>query len=65
MIGVVAYAQAFPNIRGAQEHLREAMSLLERAPNRFGGHKARAMQLMQGAHEELDEAMAYAAERRY
>ncbi len=59
-----AYAQNFPNIRGAQDSLRDAMAQLERAPPRFGGHKAQAMRLMRAAYDELDQAMEFASERR-
>lgn len=59
-----AYAQGFPNIRGAQDSLRDAMAQLERAPPRFGGHKAQAMRLMRAAYDELDQAMEFASERR-
>ena len=34
---VNAYAQGFPNIRGAQDSLQDAMAYLERAPAGFGG----------------------------
>ena len=59
-----AQAQNFPNIRGAQDSLQDAMAQLDRAPPRFGGHKARAMRLIREAHNELDRAMAFASERR-
>lgn len=59
-----AYAQGFPNIRGAQGSLQQAMAYLERAPSGFGGHKAQAMRLIRAAHDELDEAMEFASERR-
>lgn len=59
-----AYAQSFPNIRGAQDSLRDAMAQLERAPSRFGGHKDQAMRLIRAAHDELDRAMEFASERR-
>lgn len=58
-----AVAQNFPNIRGAQDSLQDAMAQLERAPPRFGGHKAQAMRQMRAAYAELDRAMAYASQR--
>jgi len=58
-----AYAQGFPNIRGAQDSLRDAMAQLERAPPRFGSHKAQAMRLSRAAYDELDQAMEFASQR--
>lgn len=58
-----AYAQGFPNIRGAQNSLRSAMAQLERAPPRFGGHREQAMQLIRAAYDELDQAMEFASQR--
>lgn len=59
----VAVAQDFPNIRGAQDSLQDAMAQLERAPPRFGGHKAQAMRQMRAAYAELDRAIAFASQR--
>ena len=61
---VNAYAQGFPNIRGAQDSLQDAMASLERAPAGFGGHKAQAMRLIRAAHDELDLAMEFKSQRR-
>jgi hypothetical protein len=49
-----AYAQArFPNIDAAQASLASALQSLDRAPDRFGGHKAAAMSLVRQAQQEL------------
>lgn len=59
-----AHAQTMPNVRGAQDSLQDAMAQLERAPPRFGGHKAGAMRLMRIAQDELNQAMTFASKRR-
>jgi hypothetical protein len=49
-----AYAQSrFPNIDAAQGALASALQSLERAPDRFGGHKAAAQNLTRSAQQEL------------
>ena len=58
-----AFAQNFPNMRRAQDALQEAMDYLERAPPRFGGHRAQAMRHIRAAYEEIDRAMEFATER--
>ena len=58
-----AHAQNFPNIRGAQDSLQDAMAQLERAPPRFGGHKAQAMRHIRAAYDELDRAIDFASDR--
>lgn len=60
---VGAYAQNFPNLRGAQASLQDAVEHLERAPNRFGGHKAQAIWFIIAANDEINQAMEFAVER--
>lgn len=56
--GAGAYAQQrFPNIDSAQASLAAALQSLDRAPERFGGHKARAMELIRQAQQELNQAV--------
>lgn len=45
-----------PNIDSAQRNLREALSDLNRAPEAFGGHKQRAITLINSALAELRSA---------
>ncbi|MDB5379450.1 MAG: hypothetical protein JWR00_3896 [Rubritepida sp.] len=47
---------AFPNLTEAEGHLSAALEALRRAPDRFGGHKAEAMRLIQAALAEIQQA---------
>ncbi len=47
---------AFPNLTDAEGHLGAALEALRRAPDRFGGHKAEAMRLVQAALAEIEQA---------
>lgn len=51
-----ASAQSFPNLTDAEGHLGAALEALRRAPDRFGGHKAEAMRLIQAALAEIEQA---------
>lgn len=52
-IGHAVAQQRHPNINAAQRDLRQALGHLERAPDIFGGHKQRAIELIRGALAEL------------
>ncbi|MCK8785804.1 hypothetical protein M0638_15600 [Roseomonas sp. NAR14] len=54
--GCVVAQTPFPNIVDAQNHLQAALASLERAPDRFGGHKGEAQRLIRAALGELEEA---------
>ena len=45
-----------PNIDEAQRDLRQARRALERAPDIYGGHKRRAIDLIRAAEAELRQA---------
>lgn len=47
-----------PNIDAARRELNQALVHLRNAPDIFGGHKARAVELIQGALAELRAADA-------
>lgn len=47
---------AFPNLTDAEAHLSRALDALNRAPDRFGGHKAEAIRLIRGALAEIEQA---------
>lgn len=49
-----------PHIRAAMGDLRRAGNQLEHADRDFGGHRAKALQLVKQAEDELREAMAWA-----
>lgn len=57
--GACVAQDPFPNIHGAQDALASAAAYLEHAPPEFGGHKARAMQHIRAAQEELLAALNY------
>ncbi len=57
--GACVAQDPFPNIRSAQDALASATMYLEHAPPEFGGHKARAMQYIRAAQDELMAALAY------
>ena len=48
-----------PNIDAAQRDLRQAMRSLERAPDIYGGHKQRAIDLIRAALAELRQAEGF------
>ena len=49
-----------PHIRAALGDLRKAANQLEHADHDFGGHRAKALELVKQAEGELHEAMAWA-----
>ena len=49
-----------PQIQGAMHALRNAERHLERAEHHFGGHRAKALELVKQAENELEAALAYA-----
>src|SRR5262245_3701699 len=54
-------AQAkFPHMHAAERALQHAEVSLDKAAHHFGGHRAKALQLVKQAEGELKEAMAYA-----
>ena len=53
-----AQQEPFPNINDAEGALQSAQQSLQRAPDRFGGHKAEAARLIRGAIMELEQAKA-------
>lgn len=56
-IATEAAAQpAFPNLTSAEGHLNAALQDLQRAPDRFGGHKGEAIRLVQAALAEVAQA---------
>ena len=54
-------AERHPHIRNAMRGLGNAERQLERAAHIYGGHRARALELVRGARVELDQGLAYAA----
>jgi hypothetical protein len=61
--GAVGFAQSakeYPHIEAAQEALKKAASELEAGAHNFGGHRAKALQLVKQAQKELREAIAWA-----
>ena len=56
MAGAIAQSR-FPNIDAAQVSLASALDSLNRAPDRFGGHRATAMNHIRSAQAELNEAI--------
>ena len=49
-----------PHIVGAERALKHAERQLEEAAHHYGGHRARALELVKQAEGELREAVAYA-----
>ena len=49
-----------PHIMGAERALRHAERQLEEAAHHYGGHRAKALELVKQAEGELREAVAYA-----
>ena len=58
---VVFTAERHPHIRNAMRALGNAERQLERAAHIYGGHRARALELVRAARVELDQGLAYAA----
>lgn len=52
-------AERHPHIRGAQRALNRAAQQLEQAAHDYGGHRAKALQLVRSAQQELVEALAW------
>ena len=52
--GCAVAQEPWPNLDEAEDHLRLALDALNRAPNRFGGHKAEAERLIRGALDEIE-----------
>ena len=51
-------AERHPQIHAAMRALRQAEQHLERAEHHFGGHRAKALELVKQAENELKEALA-------
>ncbi|UFN50084.1 hypothetical protein LPC08_05475 [Roseomonas sp. OT10] len=52
--GCAVAQEPWPNLNEAEDHLRLALDALNRAPNRFGGHKGEAERLIRGALAEIE-----------
>ncbi len=52
-------AQEYPHITAAQEALKKAASELEVGAHNFGGHRAKALELVKQAQGQLREAIAW------
>lgn len=50
----------FPHVQAAMHHLKQAAQQLERAEPVFGGHRAKALELVKQAEQELRAAVEYA-----
>lgn len=60
-VGTAAFtAERHHEIRLAMRSVQRAVRHLEAAPNEYGGHPARALELVQAAAQELEQAMAFA-----
>lgn len=53
-----------PQIHAAARALRQAANHLERAAHVYGGHRAKALELVKQAEQELKEALEYAKEEK-
>ncbi len=63
--GTGAFSAArHPQIHAAMRALKRAEEHLERAAHEYGGHRARALELVRAAEAELQQALAYAGARR-
>ena len=56
LTGCAVAQEPWPNLNDAEAQLRGALESLNRAPNRFGGHKAEAERLIRGALAEIEMA---------
>lgn len=54
--GCVVAQEPWPNLNDAEGNLRAALAALNRAPDRFGGHKANAENLIRQAIGEIEAA---------
>jgi hypothetical protein len=63
LAGVGSAAQN--NMRDALAHLREARQALERAEDNKGGHKERAMELVDKAIEQVQAGIDYATDKKH
>lgn len=54
--GCATAQEPWPNLNDAEAQLRGALASLNRAPNRFGGHKAEAERLIRAALAEIEMA---------
>jgi hypothetical protein len=54
LTGCATAQEPWPNLNDAEMHLNLALEALNRAPNRFGGHKAEAERLIRGALAEIE-----------
>lgn len=50
----------FPHVQAAMHHLKQAGRQLERAEHVFGGHRAKALELVKQVEQELRAAVEYA-----
>ncbi len=53
-------AEKHPQIHAAMRALRQAAHHLERAAHEYGGHRAKALELVKQAEEELKQGIEYA-----
>jgi Tfp pilus assembly protein PilX len=61
LIGAMGLQSAWadqPNMRAALSHLREAKAALQRAEHNKGGHRARAIEIINRAIAEVDAGIA-------
>ncbi|MBP0445815.1 hypothetical protein J8J14_13625 [Roseomonas sp. SSH11] len=56
LTGCAVAQEPWPNLNDAEAQLRGALESLNRAPNRFAGHKAEAERLIRGALTEIEMA---------
>jgi hypothetical protein len=50
----------YPHLHAAERALRHAGNQLEKAAHHFGGHRAKALELVKQAEQELKQAVAWA-----
>lgn len=56
LVGCAIAQEPWPNLNDAEAQLRGALESLNRAPDRFGGHKAEAQRLIRDALAEIEMA---------
>jgi hypothetical protein len=56
LFGCATAQEPWPNLNDAEGHLQAALEDLNRAPDRFGGHKGEAERLIQAAMSEIEAA---------
>ncbi|MFO0722753.1 MAG: hypothetical protein U1E65_03140 [Myxococcota bacterium] len=54
-----AYAERQPHMREAHHHLEQALESLRKADNDKGGHRVKAIELVEGALREVKEGIAF------